>query len=102
MVFTYIGYGLICLGLLFGIVGIIGLLRFRSFYPRIAVTGKLDTIGFLLIMIGVVFIKGISFFSLKVILILAFGMITNPLATHAIARSAYKGGFGIKEKKDGD
>lgn len=102
MVFTYIGYVLISLGLLFSVIGIIGLLRFHGFYTRIAITGKLDTIGFLLIMIGVVVIKGLSFFSLKVILVLAFGIITNPLATHAIARSAYKGGFGIKESKHGN
>lgn len=102
MGFYYLGYALIFLGLLFGIIGIIGLVRFKGFYSRISVTGLLDTIGFLLIMLGVIFIKGISFFSLKIIMILAFGLITNPLATHAIARSAYKGGFGIKERKDGD
>jgi multicomponent Na+:H+ antiporter subunit G len=50
---------------------------------------KIDTVGALTFMAGIVAKHGISFFSLKVSLIMILFLILNPLTAHVIARAAY-------------
>lgn len=98
-----IGNIVIGIGLIFVLIGVFGLYRFRNFYSRILIGAKIDTVGFITICIGVVIKSGISWFSLKVILLVAVVMIINPVVTHAIARSAYYGGYRIEgESKNND
>ncbi|MBH1939345.1 monovalent cation/H(+) antiporter subunit G [Mobilitalea sibirica] len=95
----YISKIIVVLALLFMSFGILGLFRFKDFYSRILITSKVETLGFITIMFGVMFHSGFSFFTLKVLLILFLIIITNPLATHAIARSAYISGYTNKKEK---
>ncbi len=73
--------------------GLLGLFRFSNFYSRILISAKVETVGFLTIMIALMLFSGFTFASLKIFLILLLMVITNPLATHAIARSAYISGY---------
>ena len=86
---------IISAGIIFMVFGIIGLYKFKSFYTRILITGKIDTVGSLTIIIGMAVRHGFSFFSLKLLLVAALLLFINPLATHMTARSAY-----ISEDKD--
>jgi len=89
---------LIALG--FMLLGVIGLFRFKDFYSRILISAKIETVGFLTLMIGLMLWTGLSFASLKILLITLMVVITNPLSTHAIARSALMSGYPIsKESK---
>jgi len=88
---------IISLGLIFISFGVFGIFRFKTIYSRILVASKVDTVGFITIMIGVIVKQGISFFSLKVLLILIIVLIVNPLTTHSIVRSAYLSGYKLKE-----
>lgn len=92
-----IGLLLIGLGIAFIAMGVFGIYRFKSFYPRILVASKIDTLGNLTLMLGVILRCGFSFFALKVFLILVIMIIVNPLSTHSIARSAYYSGFKIRK-----
>lgn len=92
-----IGNVLIYIGLIFVAFGIIGIYRFNHFYSRILVASKVDTVGFLTIMFGVIIKNGLTTFSLKVALIVAISMFLNPLITHSIARSAYHSGYKIRK-----
>ena len=83
--------GLVCM--LFGVAGI---LKFKSFYLRILVTSKVDTVGALTVMIGIIIKHGISYFSGKVLLLIIIILILNPLMVHMLTRSAYYGGYKIK------
>ena len=83
----------VAIGIVFISFGVIGLIRFRDFYTRILVTAKIDTIGVITVIIGVAIKHGVSFFSLKVLLLMGIIMIVNPLATHMIARSAHLSGY---------
>lgn len=94
-----IGYTLIAIGLLFILIGLIGIFKFKNFYSRILVSSIIDTAAFITIIIGILFVKGFSFFSLKVILILILMLFLNPLATHTIARGAHMSGFRIGDDK---
>ncbi|TYQ15601.1 UNVERIFIED_CONTAM: multisubunit sodium/proton antiporter MrpG subunit [Acetivibrio alkalicellulosi] len=98
-IFDIIGYILITCGIILSGIGVYGIFRFKNFYSRILVSSKVDTVGFMTIMLGVMFINGLSFFSLKVLLIVIIAVITTPLATHSIARSAYLSGYKIKKGK---
>ncbi len=89
----YIAKGIILLSMVFISIGILGLFRFRDFYGRILITSKVEILGAVTIMSGIALESGFNFFTWKVILILITLLITNPLATHSIARSAYKSGY---------
>lgn len=90
---------LILIALFFMFFGVLGLFRFKDFYARILISSKIETVGFLTIMIGLMLFSGFSFASLKIFLILLLMIITNPLSTHAIARSAFINGYKPKERE---
>ncbi len=85
--FAFIG-----LGCFFILVAAIGVVRFPDFYSRIHPAGKADTLGQSLILFGLMLYEGMSFVSLKLLLIIVFIYIANPTATHAIAKAAYIAG----------
>jgi multicomponent Na+:H+ antiporter subunit G len=80
-------------GLFFIVVGTIGLLRLPDFYSRMHATGKCDTLGVGLTIFGLIIYNGFNFISVKLLFLVAFILIANPVATHAIARAAYKVGL---------
>lgn len=99
MIFGFVGNVIICIGIIFVALGVYGIFRFSEFYSRILIASKVDTVGVITIMLGVIIKQGMSYFSLKVLLILIFMIIINPLVTHSIARSAYLGGYKVKREE---
>ena len=87
---SYVVIGLVLLGVFFLIMGTIGMLRFPDFYTRMHAAGKCDTMGSLLIVIGLALHGGATLGSAKIIAIAVFIFITSPTATHAIAKAAHK------------
>jgi multicomponent Na+:H+ antiporter subunit G len=97
---TTIGYGLVWLGILIIAIGVLGTYRFNNFYPRILAAALIDTMGNITVLIGVMMIKGLSFFTLKVGIILLIMLVINPLSTHSIARSAYFSGYKVRKEQE--
>jgi multicomponent Na+:H+ antiporter subunit G len=93
-----IGTIIIWIGIIFIALGIISIYKFKNFYPRILVASKIDTVGNITLMIGIIIKNGFSFFSLKVLLILVIMTVINPLSTHSVARSAYFSGYRIRKE----
>lgn len=87
----YVAGGLILFGSLIVIVGLIGVFRMPDFYTRLHAASVIDTLGPMLIILGLLLIAGISLVSVKLILILLFILITTPAAAHALAKSALHG-----------
>ena len=83
----------IILGLFFIIAGTVGLIRFPDFYSRMHATGKCDTLGEGLVIIGLIIYQGFDLISVKLLFLVIFIFVANPVATHAIARAAYKVGL---------
>jgi len=83
-------------GLLFALFGMIGLFRFRHFYPRILITSNIDAAGMLLFLIGVALQSPNGAFALKIGVIAVLSLITSPLSSHAILRSARDSGYRMK------
>ncbi len=75
-------------GLFFFFTGTVGLLRFPDVYTRSHAAGKCDTLGAQLILLGLALVSGWNIESVKLIMIIAFLMLANPTATHAMIRAA--------------
>ncbi len=82
-------------GMFFFFTGTVGLLRFPDVYTRMHATGKSDTLGAQLILIGLAIANGWNVTSVKLILIFAFMMLANPTATHAMIRAAQASGVAL-------
>jgi multicomponent Na+:H+ antiporter subunit G len=84
---------LISLGAFFLLVGSVGLIRLPDFFARTHATGKADTLGIMLIITGLLIIelsRGLYINSAKLLVIIAFVALTNPTATNALAKAAFK------------
>lgn len=86
----FISYFILIIGALFGIITVIGLIRFPDVYTRIHAASVVLTISAVLITIGVAIYVWEFLLSLKILLIGLFFLISNPMATHSIARSSYQ------------
>jgi multicomponent Na+:H+ antiporter subunit G len=64
-----LAYLLVTIALIFMALGVIGLFRFKDFYSRILISAKIETVGFLTIMIGLIILSGFSYAAMKIMLI---------------------------------
>ncbi len=78
-------------GSIFLIIGTIGLIRFPDFFTRLHASSVVDTLGFILIMMGLMLQAGLSLVTVKLILIVIFILLTSPTAAHALAKAALHG-----------
>lgn len=80
-------------GLFFFIVGTLGILRFPDALTRAHGAAKCDTLGAALCLVGLMLYSGLNTASLKLLMVIVFIWVTNPTATHAIARGILKSKF---------
>lgn len=85
-------YALVFAGALFCLIGAIGVLRFPDVYSRMHSAGVTDTLGALLVLLGLMLLAGFSLAGAKLLFILAFLWMASPTATHALAKAAHHGG----------
>ena len=90
---TVLSAVLILGGALFLTVSCIGLIRLPDVYTRAHAVGKSETLGALLVLAGLAIYNGLAVSTLKILVILAFIVIANPTATHAILRAALRSGL---------
>lgn len=77
------------LGLLFLTIGTVGILRFRDIYSRLQASGVSDNAGLGLLLLGLIAIGGLEGRDLALGFLLVLLLVTNPIATHSIAKSAF-------------
>ncbi|WP_045216443.1 monovalent cation/H(+) antiporter subunit G [Desulfonatronovibrio magnus] len=87
-------------GVFFMLVGSIGLNRFPDVYCRAHASGKVDTLGIMFFILGLMFFEGFGQTSLKLLLVAVFVAITSPVATHALSRRALLHGVKPWKKKN--
>jgi len=81
-------------GAFFLLVGSVGIIRLPDFYARTHATSKSDTLGLMLVLAGLAIYEGFDLNSVKLLLVLVFVVLTNPVGAHALARAALK--FGLR------
>jgi len=89
-----IATGVIFIGLLFDLLGCIGLVRLPDIYNRLQASTKCVTLGTCMILIGVLIHAGIGALGIKALVCAIFILFTSPVAAHAIARGAHI--FGVR------
>ena len=90
---TIVATALILLGLAVSVSGALGILRMPDVYLRIQASTKNVTLGALPVLLGLVVAKGpITPYGGRALVIAVLLLVMNPLASHALARAAYKAG----------
>jgi multicomponent Na+:H+ antiporter subunit G len=90
----------IILGVLFVVIGAVGLLRLPDFYIRISAITKAATVGVACIMIGVALNYNEISIAIKAFAVVLFLLITSPIAAHIIGRAAYDEGVPLWKKTE--
>ena len=83
---------LLLLGAAFLILATLGIVRLPDFFTRAHAMGKSETLGAILVLVGLAILNGLSLTSFKLVLILVFIAVANPVATHALVRAALRSG----------
>ena len=91
--FEIVGTVFIALGGFVMFMAAVGVVRFPDFYTRLHAAGKGDTLGQGLVLLGLIFVTGVSIDGLKLVLIVFFIFILNSTSTHALARAAWLAGL---------
>lgn len=73
--------GLFCL-----LSGVVGVFRFRYALSRVHAAALLDTVGILLMLMGVIVATGFTVASAKMLVVIAFLWLTSPVSGHLIGR----------------
>ena len=80
-------------GLLFSLSGVVGIIRMPDLYTRIQCSSKTVTMGAIPALIALVIAEGpISNYGGRGLIVVFLLLVVNPLASHALARAAYKRG----------
>lgn len=89
----YLAYFCIILGSFLGLIGGLGMHRMPDFYSRLHAVGITDTLCTLLILLGLALQAGLSFVSIKLLLIFLFLYFTSPASSYSLANNAWKWGL---------
>lgn len=88
-----VGNLLLIIGSLFLFSAGLGVLRMPDTYNRIQTGTKATTLGSIMVLVGLAFLH--PAWTLKLIILIFFVMLTNPVSSHALARAAHT--IGISE-----
>ena len=82
-----VGNLFLLIGALFLFSAGLGVLRMPDTYNRIQTGTKATTLGTIMILVGIAFLH--PSWTLKLIILIFFVMLTNPVSSHALARAAH-------------
>ena len=83
------------LGLIFLVGSMIGMLRLPDFYSRVHASGNSETLGTMLVFLGLAVYNGFTITSAKLLIILMFIFVGNPIGSHILTKAAYKTGHPV-------
>jgi len=89
---------LIVIGLVFNLLGCIGMLRLPDVYNRLQAATKCVTLGTCCLLISLVARYGLNDFGIKALIAIPFIFFASTIAAHALIRGAYIYGIKLWEK----
>jgi len=93
-----IGLILITIGVLFDLLGCVGLVRLPDVYNRIQASTKCVVLGTTLSLLGAMVSLGTTAAFIKGLLCILFLLITSATAAHALARAAHRSGVPLSDE----
>lgn len=97
-----LGMTVVLAGIVFNLLGCIGLVRLPDVYNRLQAATKCVTLGTCLLLAGVVMMTDAVPCGLKCLACIAVIVVTAPTAAHALARGAHLHGIALWEQSVGD
>jgi multicomponent Na+:H+ antiporter subunit G len=92
------GLIIIAVGVIFDLLGCVGLVRLPDIYNRLQAATKCVTLGTCMILVGVAIKIGFADGGgVKALICAAFILLTSPVGAHALARAAHKAGIRLWE-----
>ena len=79
-----------------------GLIALRNIYSRMLLSSLADTVAILLLFAAILLTERSLAGSSKMLILLAFLMVMNPITSHLIARSARRNGIGLSDQREED
>lgn len=95
-----VGLLVILAGLTLMALGSVGIVRLPDFFSRTHAASKVDTVGIVVVLLGIAVLEGFTLNAGKVLLAAVFISLTNPVAAHALARAALRQGFKPWRRQD--
>lgn len=92
-----LSWGLLLAGGAFCVIGALGLVRLRGFYPRTHAASVIDSAGAGLILAGLLLQAGWTLVAVKLLVIGLLIFFASPTATHALANAALERGLKLDE-----
>ncbi len=89
----WLAKGLMVLGASLFVIAAIGVNRLPDFYSRAHAATKPDTLGLICMLLGLAIYDGLDLNTLKMLLIVLFVFLANPVASHALGRAAIRNGL---------
>jgi multicomponent Na+:H+ antiporter subunit G len=93
-----LSWGLLLAGGAFCVIGALGLVRLRSFFPRTHGASVIDSAGVGLILAGLLLQAGWTLVAVKLVFIGLLIFFASPTATHALANAALARGVKLEEQ----
>ena len=93
-----IGLAIITIGVLFDLLGCVGLVRLPDVYNRIQASTKCVVLGTTLCLLGTMVWLASAAVIIKGLLCILFLLITSSTAAHALARAAHRSGVPLAQE----
>jgi multicomponent Na+:H+ antiporter subunit G len=94
-----VAYIILAIAWLFIIFGMIAIFSLKNLYTRILTAATIDTVASFLVLFALIFISLRFEYAFRLILLIVFLVITNPISSHVNIRSAYLIGIPLKDSE---
>lgn len=92
-------YIVLTLSWFFIIFGMISLFRVKNLFTRIMTAATIDSVAMILILVSLIFVSSDLKYIFRLILLVLFLLISNPISSHVNIRSAYLSGMHNEDKE---
>ncbi|MCK4420289.1 Na+/H+ antiporter subunit G [candidate division WOR-3 bacterium] len=92
-----VAIGFVLVGVIFDLLGCLGLIRLPDVYNRLQAATKSVTLGTCMILFGIFLEFGFTSGGIKALICALFILFTSPTAAHALARGSHVSGFKLWE-----
>ncbi|MBE6114651.1 MAG: monovalent cation/H(+) antiporter subunit G [Erysipelotrichaceae bacterium] len=101
-ILEWIRFGIAAALILSGVViigiAIFGVFRFNFVINRMHIAAACDTLGIMMILFGLIILNGFNVMSLKLLLIIGFMWLANPVSSHLICKLEIETNENIEEE----
>ena len=96
LVLEILGDGMLLVGAAFCVIGGIGVLRMPDLYTRTHAVSVSDSLGAVLVLLGLAVQADSGLAAAKLVTIVLFLLLTGPATAHALVKAAYSRGLVVK------